>query len=82
MKSKKQQYKIIIEQDEDGYFIATVPELPGCYTQAKTIPVLKKRIREVIELCLEQANNNAQYRKQIKKYGYTPSFVGLELISL
>jgi len=45
---------VLIEQDEDGYFVATVPALKSCYTQAKTLEELYPRIREVIELCLEE----------------------------
>lgn len=47
------QFKVIIEQDEDGWYIAEVPELPGCYTQAKTLEQLRERIKEVIKLVLE-----------------------------
>ena len=56
----KQQFKIIVEQDEDGYFIASVPALPGCHTQAKTLPELKERIKEAISLCLEEAKENSK----------------------
>src|SRR3989338_1633351 len=44
MDKKKQQFKVIIEQGEDGFFVASVPSLPGCYTQAKTVKELKKRV--------------------------------------
>lgn len=47
------EYNVIIEKSEDGWFIATVPEIQGCYTQAKTIPELLERIKEAIEVCLE-----------------------------
>jgi predicted RNase H-like HicB family nuclease len=47
------EFNIVIEEDEDGFFIASVPELRGCHTQAKSLDVLMKRIREAIELCLE-----------------------------
>jgi len=47
------QFDVIIERDEKGYFIASVPSLPGCHTQAKSLDVLMERIREAIELCLE-----------------------------
>ncbi|MGA2331870.1 MAG: type II toxin-antitoxin system HicB family antitoxin [Syntrophales bacterium] len=43
----------MIERDEEGYYVATVPELKGCHTQAKTLDVLMKRIQEAIELCFE-----------------------------
>jgi len=48
-----QKFNVVIERDEDGYFVASVPVLRGCHTQAKSIEVLMKRIREAIELCLE-----------------------------
>jgi predicted RNase H-like HicB family nuclease len=44
---------VIIEQDSDGYYVATVPQLKGCHTQAKTLDELMNRIKEAIELCLE-----------------------------
>jgi predicted RNase H-like HicB family nuclease len=47
------QFDVIIERDEGGYFIASVPSLPGCHMQAKSLDILMERIREVIELCLE-----------------------------
>jgi predicted RNase H-like HicB family nuclease len=47
------QFTILIEQGEDGAYIATVPALKSCYTQASTIPELLEKTREVIELCLE-----------------------------
>ena len=47
-------FTVLIEQDEDGYYIATVPSLKSCYTQAKTVEELFPRIKEVIELCLEE----------------------------
>ncbi len=49
----KRELTVIIERDEDGYFIGTVPELKGCHTQAKSLDVLMKRIKEAAELCLE-----------------------------
>jgi predicted RNase H-like HicB family nuclease len=39
--------------DEDGYYVGSVPELPGCHTQAQTLKTLMERIREAIELYLE-----------------------------
>jgi predicted RNase H-like HicB family nuclease len=47
------EFSVVIEKDEDGYFVASVPSLRGCHTQAKSIDTLMKRIREAIELCLE-----------------------------
>jgi len=53
-KLKQHSFTVLIEQDEDGYYIATVPALKSCYTQARTLEELYPRIREVIELCLEE----------------------------
>jgi predicted RNase H-like HicB family nuclease len=47
------EFSVIIEKDEDGYFVGSVPMLRGCHTQAKSLDVLMKRIKEAIELCLE-----------------------------
>ena len=43
----------MIEQDSKGFYIGSVPELPGCYTQAKSIDKRRKRMREAIEIHLE-----------------------------
>ena len=53
-KMKKYKLSVLIERDEDGYLLATVPSLKSCYTQAKTIEELMPRIKEVIELCLQE----------------------------
>lgn len=53
----KRKFTVLIEQDEDGYYVATVPALRGCHTQAKTLDTLMKRVREVIQLCLEEDKN-------------------------
>ncbi|HCM68804.1 MAG TPA: HicB family protein [Candidatus Kerfeldbacteria bacterium] len=45
-------FNVVIEKDEDGYFVASVPALRGCHTQAKSLDIVMKRIREAIELCL------------------------------
>lgn len=44
---------VLVEKDEDGYYVATVPALKSCYTQAKTLEELYPRVKEVIKLCLE-----------------------------
>jgi len=46
-------FTVLIEQGEDGAYIATVPTLKSCYTQADNIPDLLEKIREVVLLCLE-----------------------------
>lgn len=47
------EFYVIIEKDEDGFFIGEVPALKGCYSQGKTVEELLKNIREVIALCIE-----------------------------
>ncbi len=52
-KSTKREFTVIVERDEDGYYVASVPELRGCHTQARSLDRLLTRIREAISLCLE-----------------------------
>ncbi len=47
-------FTVIIEKDEDDFFVASVPSLPGCHTQARNMEELYPRIREAIELCLDE----------------------------
>ncbi len=47
------QFDVIVEKDSAGFFVASVPALPGCHSQAKSLDALMERIREAIELCLE-----------------------------
>jgi predicted RNase H-like HicB family nuclease len=42
--------KVVLEKDEDGFFVATVPALPGCISQGKTEKQALKNIKEAIEL--------------------------------
>jgi predicted RNase H-like HicB family nuclease len=46
-------FSVIIERDQEGYYVASVPSLRGCHAQAKSLDQLVIRIREAIELCLE-----------------------------
>lgn len=47
------QFDVVIERDAEGYYVASVPQLPGCHTQALSLDEVTQRIREAIELCLE-----------------------------
>jgi predicted RNase H-like HicB family nuclease len=47
------QFDVVIERDEEDYYVASVPQLPGCHTQARSLDEVMQRIREAIELCLE-----------------------------
>ncbi len=66
------EFTVIIEQDEEGYYIAEVPELKGCHTQAKSLDTLMERVKEAIQLCLEVYG---------KKYPIT-RLVGVQKIAL
>jgi len=81
MKKQKQQFKVIIEKDEDGYFIATAPSLPGCHTQAKTYEEVIKRIKEAILLCLEVQKIDRQYKKKTS-WQYQPKFFAIEDLTI
>ena len=49
----KAKFNVVVERDEDGYYVATVPSLPGCHTQARSLDDLIERAKEAIELYLE-----------------------------
>ncbi len=68
--AKARDFNVIIEQDSEGYFVATVPDLRGCHTQAKSLDTLMKRVREVIELCLEDERGHLG----------SPDFIGVQRI--
>ena len=53
MEKQTTDFTVFIEQDEDGIYVAKVPEIEGCYTQGKTLQEVLERIREAIEVCLE-----------------------------
>jgi predicted RNase H-like HicB family nuclease len=59
MKTKRK-FTVLIERDEAGYYVATVPALQGCHTQAKNLDMRMKCVREVIELCQEEENGGLQ----------------------
>jgi predicted RNase H-like HicB family nuclease len=52
-------FTVVIERDDEGHYVASVPALPGCHTQAKNLDTLMERVREVIELCLEDGEEPA-----------------------
>ena len=69
MKVTGQEFYVIIEKDEDGYYVGEVPQLSACYSQGETIDELLTNIREVIELCLEEEDDES-----------VSEFVGLQKI--
>lgn len=75
-------YAVIIEQDEDGFFVASVPSLPGCHTQAKTLSELRKRVKEAIKLCLDVAKTDVNYKNKILDLSHQPSFIAMEMVTI
>lgn len=53
-------FQVVIEQDEDGFYVADVPALQGCYTQGKTFEEVLKNIREVISMCVQEMREDGQ----------------------
>lgn len=47
----KRTYTVLIEQDEDGIYVAKVPDITGCHTQGKTVSEVMERIKEAIQVC-------------------------------
>lgn len=68
-------FMAIIEQDEDGMYMARVPDLPGCHTQARTLPELHKRLQEAASLCLEEQKSKHAEIPQ-------PKFIGIQQLQL
>ncbi|MEM0038942.1 MAG: type II toxin-antitoxin system HicB family antitoxin [Thermofilum sp.] len=58
-------FSVVIEKDEDGYYVAYVPELPGCHTQAKTLDELLERVKEAIELYLEVEGSSVEMGREL-----------------
>ena len=66
------EFNVILEKDEEGWYVASVPEIQGCHTQAKTIPQVLERIKEAIEVCLEADGENIKPMK----------FIGIQKIEM
>jgi predicted RNase H-like HicB family nuclease len=56
----RKEFNVVIERDEDGYYIASVPELRGCHTQAKSLDKLMERVKEATLLYREVENNSSK----------------------
>ena len=56
----KREFKVVVERGKDGYHVASVPELPGCHTQARFLNELEKRIREAIILCADPKHDTSR----------------------
>ena len=58
--TRKRQFDVVVEKDSEGMYVASVPALRGCHTQAKSLDDLMERIKEAIELCLEMAGEDVE----------------------
>ena len=67
------EFYVVIERDENGYYVGEVPQLKGCYSQGDTIDELLTNIKEVIELCLEEQEES---NKNLSE------FVGIQKVSI
>ena len=65
-------FDVVIERDEEGYYVASVPKIPACHTQARSLDEVMQRIREAIELCLEVEGAPEQ----------TLEFIGIQRITI
>ena len=75
-KIRNTQFPIIVEKDEDGFYVVECPLLRGCYSQGKTLDEALRNIREAIELCLEEKEN-----QEILRF-YNPKELSLHTITL
>ena len=71
-KPRKREFSVIVERDQAGFYVASVPELPGCHTQARSLDLLVNRIREAIQLCLEVESGRST----------TPECVGVQRVAV
>ena len=53
-------FTVVVERDEEGYYVASVPSLPGCHTQARSLDELVDRVKEAIALCLDVEGEPAE----------------------
>jgi predicted RNase H-like HicB family nuclease len=72
MKTKSREFNVIIERDAEGNFVASVPALQGCHTQARSLDKLMVRVREAILLCLEVESEPV----------YSGDFVGVQRVAV
>jgi predicted RNase H-like HicB family nuclease len=72
----KHVFQVIIEQDEEGYYVAECPALKACYTQGKTYEEVMDNIKDVIALCLEDLKSR---RKKVPKQ---PEIIGVRRVEV
>lgn len=47
-------FDVVVERDSEGYYVASVPALHGCHTQARSLDILMERVQEVVSVCMEE----------------------------
>jgi predicted RNase H-like HicB family nuclease len=70
-KTGRQEFSVVVERDAEGYYVASVPALPGCHTQARSLDKLMERVREAIALCLE-----------VEHQSTTTEFIGVQRVAV
>ena len=68
----KRDFSVIIEQDADGIYVASVPALKGCHTQGASLDQVMERIREAVALCVEEQGEDIE----------SLDFVGIQKVSI
>ena len=56
----RSEFNVIIEQDSDGTYVASVPALRGCHTQGISLDQVMERIREALALCIEEQSGDIE----------------------
>lgn len=72
METVRQEFYIVVERDEDGYFVGEAPQLRACYSQGRSLDELLTNMREAIEFCLEEESAR----------GPLPQFIGIQKIQI
>lgn len=75
-KVKNRIVPVVVEKDEDGFYVVECHLFKGCYTQGKTLDEALKNIREVITLCLRDRENQKLFKE------YNPQEVSLHTITV
>ena len=70
-------FQVVLELDEDGFYVADVPALEGCHTQGRSVEEALAKIREVIAMCVQELREDG---KEIQiRY---PEVIGVETIEM
>jgi len=70
-------FQVVIEQDEDGYYVADVPALTGCHTQGRTFEAAIENIREAIEMCVREMREDG-----VEIETSYPQVIGIKMLEI